>query len=120
MSANPHRGEIAVTLDGREFVLRPDFEAAAAIDTALGSVVEVARRGVADPAALSLQELSVILTEGIKASGRAAKSDDAHVGVQKVKRLIFEAGVPSVIGPVMQFLALAITGGAKPDATGNE
>ncbi len=118
-SANAHRGEIAVTLAGTVFVLRPDFEAIEAIDDQLGSIVMLTRRAIAQPASLSLAELAVIVAEGIKAHGRSVKDSNAHVSTDKIKRMIFEAGVPTVVGTVCQFLALAVTGGAKETPPGN-
>jgi hypothetical protein len=119
MAANPHRGEIAVTLGGAEFVLRPDFEAVAAIDSQLGSVMMLTRRAIAQPASLSLAEMAVVVTEGIKAHGRATGGVNAHAGLDTVKRMIFDAGIPSVMEAVLQFLAAAVTGGAKDQPQGN-
>jgi hypothetical protein len=118
-AANPHRGEIAVTLGGVKFVLRPDFEAVAAIDTQLGSVMLLTRRAIAQPASLSLAELAVVVTEGIKAHGRATGGVNAHAGLETVKRMIFDAGIPTVMEPVCRFLAAAVTGGAKEPPPGN-
>jgi hypothetical protein len=118
--ANGHRGEIAVTLEGTVFVMRPDFEAVAAIDAELGSIVQITRRAVADPASLSLGEIAVIVAEGIKAHGRAAKNSNAHVGTQKIKRMIFDAGIPTVVPAVCAFLGAAVTGGVKDAAPGKD
>lgn len=111
--ANRHRGEIAVTLSGTEFVLRPDFEAVAAIDDQLGSVIALTRRAIAEPASLSLSELAVVVAEGIKAHGCAAGDSNAHVKTDKIKRMIFETGIPTVVPQVVRFLTDAITGGSK-------
>ena len=114
MSANPHRGEVVVKLDA-DYVLRPDFEAVAAIDEQLGSIIDVTRRALADNS-LSFREMSVIILEGMKAQGRAT-GDEQLVGakLKRVQHLVFEAGILSVIGPVIQFLTNAVIGGAKPE-----
>ena len=112
--ANPHRGEISVTLAGQPFVLRPDFDAIMAIDEALNGIVALTRRAVQDPAALTITELAVVITEGIKAQGRSTGSVNAHTGTDAVKRMIVTAGIPTVLAGVTQFLAAAVTGGAEP------
>ncbi len=111
--ANKHRGEISVTLDGVAYVMRPDFEAVAAIDETLGSVIALTKRAVGDPASLSLTELAVVVTEGIRAHGRANKTSEAHSGVDKIKKLIFASGIPNVVPSVCQFLAQSVTGGVS-------
>jgi hypothetical protein len=111
--ANPYRGEISVTLDGAEFVLRPDFDAILAIDEALGGITALARRGLADLTSMTLSELAVVITEGIKAHGRSTGSSNAHAGVDNVKRMIFKAGIPTVLPAVGKFLAAAVTGGVE-------
>lgn len=116
--ANAHRGEIAVTLAGTVFVMRPDFEAVAAIDQQLGSVIGLTRRAIAEPASLQLHELAVVVAEGIKAHGRAVKDSNAHVSTDKIKRKIFDAGIPTVVPAVLAFLTAAITGGAKEPPPG--
>lgn len=118
VQANPHRGETTVTLKGTVFGLRPDFEAVAAIDDQLGSVVALTRRAIAEPASLTLNELAVVVAEGIKAHGRAARDSNAHVSTDKIKRQIFETGIPTVVPAVLAFLTAAITGGAKEPPPG--
>jgi K+/H+ antiporter YhaU regulatory subunit KhtT len=123
-AANRHRGEIAVTLRQQgsdaptEFVMRPDFEAVAAIDDQLGSIIALTRRAIAEPASLSLAELAVVVAEGIKAHGRSVGDSNAHVRTEKIKRMIFDSGVPTVVPAVLQFLTAAVTGGAKESAPG--
>jgi hypothetical protein len=112
--ANPHRGEVTVKLDA-DYVLRPDFEAVAAIDEQLGSIIDVTRRALAENS-LSFREVSVIILEGMKAHGRAANDPTARAfTLKRVQHLVFEAGILSVIGPVIQFLSNALIGGAKPE-----
>ena len=117
-AANAHRGENTVTLNGTEFTLRPDFEAVAAIDDQLGSVISLTRRAIAEPASLSLSELAVVVAEGIKAHGRSVKDSNAHVSTAKIKRMIFDSGIPTVVPAVLTFLTAAVTGGARETAPG--
>lgn len=110
---NRHRGEIGLTLSGMKLVMRPDFEAVAAIDEQLGSIVGLTRRAIGQPESLSLHELAVIVTEGVRAHGRANKTSEAHSKLEKIKRMIFETGIPVAVAPVCQFLGQAVTGGAE-------
>lgn len=114
-AANPHRGEIAVMLDAR-YVLRPTFEAVAAIESSLGSVMDLARRVAREPYTMTRRELAVIVTEGMRAWGQANNDTNTKLArVEKVERLIFAAGMPSVLEPVGLFLMAAITGGANDE-----
>lgn len=115
---NEQRGENSVVLGEVTFVLRPDFEAVQAVDAALGGVTGLVRRAVQQPETLKLRELAVVVTEGIRAHGRKTGSATAHSGVDTVERMIFAAGIPTVIPAVTRFLVAAITGGAK-DEPGN-
>jgi hypothetical protein len=114
MTANAHRGEIKITLEGAAYVLRPDFEAAAAIDTQLGSIIDVTRRALAENS-LSFREIAVIVCEGMRAQGRAT-GDQSLIGAKlpRVQQMVFEAGMVSLQPAVLEFLANAITGGATP------
>jgi hypothetical protein len=119
--ANSHRGEIAITLSGRTYVMRPSFEAIERIDSECGSILQLAQKGVR----MSASDIALVVCEGIRAHGR-------HVGdtiVQsydrrRVGRLIMAEGLATeaVMVPVGQFLAAALTGGAvdegNADATG--
>ena len=111
--ANPHRGEISVKLDGADYPLRPDFDAILAIDEALGGITGLTRRAMTDLSSLTIKELAVVITEGIKAHGRSTKSANAHAGLDTVKRMIVKAGVPTVLPAVAAFLAAAVTGGVE-------
>ncbi len=111
--ANAHRGEIKVRLDA-DYVLRPDFEAMAAIDDQLGSIIDVTRKALTSQS-LSFREISVIVCEGIRAHGRATDSRALQcVNLSRVQQLVYEAGLLSLIEPVLQFLTAAVTGGAEP------
>ncbi len=114
-AANEHRGEVAIDLNGHRFVLLPTFEAVAAIESQIGPVMALARRGMGNPSSLELRELAVVITEGMRAWGKLHKdTGSANAGVDKVQRMIFDAGIPTAVMPVMRFLEQAITGGAKP------
>ncbi len=115
---NRHRGEFPITLSGTDYVLRADYEAVAAIDEQLGSVVDVARRAIQD-GSLSLREMAVIVCEGIKAGER--KKGNPHADsytARKVSELIFDTGLTDCLKPVLQFLVSALGGGVTPSGNG--
>lgn len=121
MAGNKHRGEIAVTLNGADYALRPDFEAVAAIDEQLGGILNIAKRSF-EGQSLTLHEVAVIVCEGIKAHGRATKkASQAGAQLPKVKREVFETGLITLVEPVAEFLTAALTGGVdakNPPAAG--
>lgn len=113
--ANAHRGEIEIDLGAAgKFVLRPDFEAVAAIDEQVGGVVALAEKVFRQPASLTLHEAAVIVAECMKGQQRKA-GGTVGANVEKVKRYIYEAGIVKVIEPCVALLGHAVTGGAAPD-----
>lgn len=110
--ANEVRGEVSLTLDGQEFVLRPSFEAIAAIKKKLGRSIQQlhddCRNGALDV------ELATIATECIKAHGKAV-NDPMIRGVkeERIGELIMESEGGFVIASasIALLLMLAATGG---------
>ncbi len=115
--ANAHRGENEIDLGAAgTFVLRPDFEAVAAIDAQLGGIIGVAKRAFeTNGAGLTLKEMAVIVAEGMKGQARK-EGRTAAAKVDKVGEMIFNAGLPNALGPCMAFLGNAISGGSEPDS----
>lgn len=112
MAANAHRGEIAIRLDA-DYVLRPDFEAVAAIDEQLGSVLDAARDAAGGK--ISYRVAAVVICEGLKASGRASGDRALQaVNLRRVQELIFDVGLLTVLEPVSRFLVAAVMGGVEP------
>lgn len=109
-TANKERGEHSLTLAGVTYLLRPSHEAIVAIESQCGaSLLTLARDGNAG--ALGVQELGIIAAELIKAG--AAKDDEAtaHVGAERIGKLIFENGLASVTARLTLCLIDAATGG---------
>lgn len=119
--ANPHRGEIDIDLGpAGVFPLRPDFEAVAAIDRAVGGIMALAMRLHQNSAAMTLDEMAIIVAECMK--GHARKTGGtAAANVEKVKRMIFEAGMGDALAACVQVVGAAIGGGAaaEPGDGGN-
>ena len=111
--ANAERGEITLTLDGGEFVLRPSHEAIEAFESAIGKgLIVLAREAV--ESGLRLGEVAQIVTECVRAWGRAT-GDRAVQGSNagRIAELIMESdgGLLQVSRTVATMLALASTGG---------
>jgi hypothetical protein len=116
--ANKVRGEFPIELAGTTYVLRCDYEAFAAIDDQLGSIVDVAMRATLNNS-LSAKEMAVIVCEGMKATGRKEgnKLADAYTA-RKVGELIFQTGVHNCVLPVLQFLVASLNGGTIREGNG--
>lgn len=111
------RGEVTVTLDGAQHVLRPSFEAVQAIEEKTGTGLVALLNSVANGTAPS-RTLAVIVTELVKAWGRAGGADAdpiqraaASANADRIGKLIYEAGQDGVMARVSVVLMGALTGG---------
>ena len=113
MAANATRGEISVEMEGVEYVLRPSFEAISAFETQTNrSLIDLAR--AAGDGQLKMGEAAVIVTECIKAHGRAVDDKGmASFNPKRVGELIQEAdgGLLIVMKRLELLLFMAATGG---------
>lgn len=113
--ATSERGEVTVTLDGADYSLRPTFEACSKIEELTGkSLLELAI--AAQDNALHLKEQAIIVTECVRAYGKA-EGIASLIGVQATKfgELIFKAGVLGITPRLEILLAGAVTGGFNPE-----
>lgn len=116
-TANPVRGEVELDLAGTVYPLRPSYEAVVACEKATGlSLTDLAL--AADRGSLSVEQAGIVVTEMIRAFGKANNIVSA-IGVQpeKISRIIFAAGVMAVLPRVAIALLTAATGGV--DVSGN-
>lgn len=105
--ANIQRGEVSVTLGGRDYVLRPTFAALAEIESLAGrGLVALAQRFL--DRQFGLNDVLAVLGPAIKAGG--AKPPE------KLGDAVAAAGVLNLAGPIARFLALALSGDAAGDA----
>ncbi len=113
MTANKTRGEVSLELEGAEYVLRPSYEAISAFETQTNrSLIDLAR--AAGDGELKLSESAIIVTECIKAHGRAI--DDkamAAFNAARVGELILQAdgGLLIAMKRLELLLFMAATGG---------
>lgn len=113
MTANKTRGEVSLELEGQEYVLRPSYEAISAFEAQTDrSLIDLAR--AAGDGELKLSESAIIVTECIKAHGRA--TDDkalAAFNAARVGELILQAdgGLLIAMKRLELLLFMAATGG---------
>lgn len=116
MFANAVRGEVDLDLGGVTFTLRPSYEAVVACEDATGlSLTELAL--ASDDGSLKIGAAAVVVTEMVKAWGKAEKRSSA-IGVDRTKigKLIFDLGVMHVLPRIAIVLLNAASGGV--DAQG--
>ncbi|HEY0116289.1 MAG TPA: GTA-gp10 family protein [Allosphingosinicella sp.] len=108
------RGELTLNLGGATYGLRPSFEAIEAIESKvrpLDVLVETLNQG-----RVPLAELGIITAELMRGYG-ASHPDDPMIATyrgsnpEKLARLIYEEGVPTVRIVLLVILAGALTGG---------
>jgi len=113
MTANKTRGEVSLELEGQEYVLRPSYEAISAFEAQTDrSLIDLAR--AAGDGQLKMSEAAIIVTECIKAHGRAV--DDKAMAVfnaARVGELILQAdgGLLIAMKRLELLLFMAATGG---------
>ena len=111
MIANETRGELSITLEGVEYGLRPSWQAIDAIERQTGkSLHELG--AAAETYRLSVGELATIVTECIRAWGRAnEQSTIAAFQRDRIAEILIEDGVLAAQARVALVLLLAVTGG---------
>jgi hypothetical protein len=107
------RGEIAIKLGGSDYTLLPTYEAIRQIENQTGhSVMELMRSGEA----LTLDQISIIFCEGIKAFGK--NTGDTMLGSYNYKavgELIFaDRQLVRSCRCAMLFLMHILSGGSTP------
>lgn len=101
MAANPHRGEVTARLrtqrypDGKDFVLRPTFEALSQIETLHGGkplldVIKALSRH-------SVVSVGICLTALLRAGGTEIDRDDLATILEKT-------GISDAVGPIVMAL----------------
>lgn len=113
------RGQLALELGGRKYVLRPSFEANLAIERKLRPLPALALS--AEHNSLTLDEMGVIVAEWMRAFGKANPEDELATDYKGAKaercaELIFESGSMGVCMKLYLVLLGAVTGGY--DASG--
>lgn len=114
---NEDRGEVAITLKGNVYAMRPTRDAAKAIEKECGCTIEnlIFRCMQGVNSGLTINEREVIVSEGVKAAALARKNPLA-AGYTKdgIGDLLFDMGVFEYIGSIESFLVNTISGGVDP------
>ncbi len=100
-SANPHRGEVALLLDGITHVLRPSFGALVAAEEELGSLFRLVER--ASGGELKLAELVGLFWHCL--ADRDDKSREAFA------EALTKAGLAALAAPLRALLVQVLKGG---------
>jgi hypothetical protein len=108
MTANPHRGEVAVVLGGVAYPARPTYSAILAWEEATcRTTTEILMRFAAG--VFTLRELTAVIHAALVAGGANLASD-------AVGEMIVDAGQTEMLPPAGKLLRNALTGGREPSA----
>lgn len=112
--ANQHTGEVQVFIDNTEYALRPSYEAIRRIEAETGKTIYNLARCL-NGEFWTLSEMAIIVTEGIKAWGRAQSRNDTEAFTyNRIAECLFEGGLVNFNEPIVSFLMNCLTGGAAP------
>lgn len=106
---NAARGEVPIKLDGKDFILRPTYQAIAEMEASSGLSVVTLTRLIAS-GRIKMIDLAAVICAGLKAGGAPAT-------IEKAGELVFKTGVTddSMMAQVGTFLGLCLNGGRMPD-----
>lgn len=114
---NEERGEVGIRLDGKLYPMRPSFTAMLNIERKTGrTLVSLSASFAAGRfGGLPLEELAIIVVEGIHAAG-AERNEQMLQGFDttRVAEHLFDGGLLEAMEPIDNFLKNALTGGSKP------
>ncbi len=105
---NPYRGEHKVTVGGKDYALRPTYDALAAMETASGMKLI--------PLAVAFNARNVGVSEIVAVIVEGARGADPDVDGEALASAIVEAGVLNFVEVALAFLSDALTGGQKGNA----
>lgn len=107
---NTARGDIAIKLDGQDYIIRPTFQCLCDIESATGTPVLALAERLAD-GNISLTDIASIVEAGIKAG--------SYVGLSRevIGREIMRVGIAAFLAVVSEFFSIALTGEVDGDDT---
>jgi Phage tail tube protein, GTA-gp10 len=108
MTANPHRGEVAVTLAGQQYAARPTYTAVVKWETATNRTsTELLLRFASGN--FAAHEVVAVLHAAITAGGAA-------MPVDQLGELVIAEGLTDQLEPAGKLLRNSLTGGKEPRA----
>lgn len=117
MSEPNTRGEVTLMLDGAEHVMRPSYQAIDAIEEKTGTGIAALLHTIAN-GTMKRRTLSIIVTELVRAWGRAGgadadpiQRDAAKANPERVGELICESGQDAIMERCGLVLLGALSGG---------
>jgi hypothetical protein len=121
--ANATRGEMTITLDQTEFVMRPSYDAIQKMEAQTGSSLLQLAQAAGD-GSITTGDAAIVVAECIRAAGEAnGDANAAGVNSARIGRLLMEVGMLIVAKRIELLLFLAATGGytasGEVKATGN-
>lgn len=99
-TANPHRGEAEIQIDGKVHKLRPSFEALVAAEQDVGSLFRLVER--ASEGALTLSEITDLLWHCLQVENRPSRED--------VGKAVLTIGLVGATAPIRIILAQVLQG----------
>lgn len=107
--ANKQRGEATISLGGKTYVMAATYKAICAIEasTGHGLIALTARVGQAN---VRTSELAAIIYHAIDAEAYGLSADE-------IGGLILSDGLADVMAAIVDFLGVALSGGAEPKKT---
>jgi hypothetical protein len=104
---NLSRGEVAIVLGGKSYVMRPTFDAIRKMESLAGKgVIKIAARFQEQD--FSVSDVAAVITAGINAN-----PDNDRVSLDMVGVAIVAEGLVSFLEPAAKFVGGAITAGPK-------
>lgn len=108
---NAERGEIEITLGGKQYVLRPTFEAFCEIEAELGDkLLPLVRRFYTG--SVGLRDVATVIYHGMKAAG-------SKVTLNEVGEMLVDDGINDFLGPVGMFLGTPLKANDEGTTEGN-
>jgi len=109
--ANETRGEFPITLEGVAYTMRPSYEALVQMEQKTGCALSILRMA-ANAHALAIENAAIVVTEGIKAEGKATNNATLQqFSPERVGALLIDGGLEPVFDVIARMLDLALTGG---------
>lgn len=106
-AANPERGEVTITIAGKDHRLTPTFQCAATIEALTGlPLFSLTRQAARD--GLGLIQCAVILQQGLIAAGDQVAAGNP---LEHFQEMIFKTGLLDVQIVLGDFLTLLLNGG---------
>lgn len=99
--SNKNRGEIAINLAGKEFVLHTNFQILCKIEAALNKSIIGIIAGLSS-SSLTMLEMATIISHSIK------EADDQPLTIEEIGGMILQTGTINILPNLIKFLERAV------------